>query len=93
MILKPGETAIQQPSYYSYNVDGSVGGPINKSSSYFLSVFARNNQNEAIVDATNPENTAVTLNEAISNPSTRIDVSPRVDLQLGKANTLTVRDK
>jgi Carboxypeptidase regulatory-like domain len=90
--LKPGEAAIQQPSYYSYNVNGSVGGPINKGSSYSLSVFARNNQNEAMVDATNPKNTAETLNEAISNPSTRIDVSPRIDLQLGKANTLTIRD-
>jgi hypothetical protein len=55
-------------------------------------VFARNNQNEAIVDATNPEDTAETLNEAMSNPSTRMDVSPRIDLQLGKANTLTIRD-
>ncbi len=91
--LKPGEPALQQPSYYSYNVNGSVGGPISKSSSYFLSLFARNNQNEAIVDATNPDNTAETLNEAISNPSTRFDVSPRIDLQLGKANTLTVRDE
>jgi hypothetical protein len=91
--LKPGEPAIQQPSYYSYNLTGSLGGPISKSSSYFLSLFARNNQNEAIVDATNPENTAETLNEAISNPSSRIDVSPRIDLQLRKTNTLTVRDE
>jgi hypothetical protein len=91
--LKPGEPAVQQPSYYSYNVNGSIGGPISKRSSYFLSLFARDNQNEAIVDATNPENTAETLNEAISNPSSRIDVSPRIDLQLGKANTLTVRDE
>jgi hypothetical protein len=90
--LKPGEPEIQQPGYYSYNLNGSVGGPINKAGSYFLSVFARNNQNEAIVDATNPENTTETLNEAISNPSTRIDISPRIDLQLGNANTLTIRD-
>ena len=91
--LKPGEPAIQEPSYYSYNLTGSIGGPIGKSSSFFLSLFARNNQNEAIVDATNPANTAETLNEAVSNPSSRIDVSPRIDLQLGKANTLTVRDE
>ncbi len=53
--LKPGEPAIQEPSYYSYNLTGSIGGPIGKSSSYFLSLFARNNQNEAIVDATNQQ--------------------------------------
>jgi hypothetical protein len=91
--LKPGEPAVPQPSYYSYNVNGSISGPISKSSSYFVSLFVRDNQNQAIVDATNPENTAETLNEAISNPSSRIDISPRIDLQLGKANTLTVRDE
>ena len=31
------------------------------------------------------------LNEAYPNPSSRIDVSPRLDLQLGQANTLTLR--
>ena len=89
--LQPGEPLIQEPSYHSYNLNGSVGGPINKSSSYFLSVFSRNNQNESVIDARNPANISQTLNEAISNPSSRIDISPRFDLQLGKANTLTVR--
>ena len=31
------------------------------------------------------------LNEAYPNPSSRIDISPRLDLQLGQANTLTLR--
>ena len=31
------------------------------------------------------------MNEAYPNPSSRIDVSPRLDLQLGQANTLTLR--
>lgn len=91
--LKPGEQPVQQPGYYSYNFNGSVGGPINKSSSYFVSVFARNNQNQSIVDAINPADISETLNEAIANPSSRIDVSPRLDLQLGKSNTLTLRDE
>jgi hypothetical protein len=91
--LEPGEPPIQAPSYYSYNFNGSVGGPINKSSSYFVSVFARNNQNQSVVDAINPANTSETLNEAIANPSSRIDISPRFDLQLGKSNTLTIRDE
>jgi hypothetical protein len=91
--LKPGEAAIQQPSYYSYNFNGSVGGPISKTASYFLGIFARNNQNQSIVDATNPADVNETLNEAIQNPSSRIDISPRIDLQLGKSNTLTIRDE
>ena len=91
--LQPGQARLQEPSYYSYNLNGSVGGPINKSASYFLSVFGRNNQNESIIDATNPSNLGQALNEAIANPSSRLDISPRFDFQLGKSNTITVRDE
>ncbi len=89
--LKPGEPRIQEPSYYSYNFNANIGGPLTKNSSYFLSSFVRNNQNESIVDAVNPDNVSETLNEAIANPSSRIDISPRFDIKLGEANTLTVR--
>ncbi len=91
--LTPGEPRIQQPSYYSYNFNASVGGPLTKSSSYFLSSFVRNNQNQSIVDAVNPANTLETLNEAIPNPSSRVDISPRFDIKLGESNTLTIRDE
>ena len=93
-----------EPSYSSWFLHANVGGPINKSTSYFVSIFARNQQNEAILEAidptsvtlvTNPDGsqsaTGTSLNEAINNPSSRISLSPRVDLQLGKANTLTMR--
>jgi hypothetical protein len=32
--LKSGETPLAEPPYYSYNFNGSVGGPISKSSSF-----------------------------------------------------------
>lgn len=86
-----------EPSYYSYNLQGSVGGPLTKSASYFFSVFARNIQNVNVIDAINPASitptdpNGINLNEPYPNPSSRIDVSPRIDLQLGKANTLTIR--
>ena len=32
-----------EPPYYSYNLQGSVGGPISKNASYFVSAFGRNN--------------------------------------------------
>jgi hypothetical protein len=86
-----------EPPYYSYNLQGSVGGPISKNASYFVSVFGRNNQNVSVVDAVDPTSVTpetpagVGLNEAFPNPSSRIDVSPRLDLQLGQANTLTLR--
>jgi hypothetical protein len=86
-----------EPPYYSYNLQGSVGGPINKNVSYFVSFFGRNTQNVSVIDAIDPASVTPTnpngtlLNEAYPNPSSRIDVSPRLDLQLGQANTLTLR--
>lgn len=87
-----------EPSYYSYFMHGNVGGPITKSSSYFVSMFARNQQNENILRASDPTaiSNGVTTNppsidEAFGNPSSRLDLSPRVDIQLGQNNTLTTR--
>jgi hypothetical protein len=86
-----------EPPYYSYNLQGSVGGPINKNASYFVSAFGRNTQNVSVIDAIDPASvtptnpTGTLLNQAYPNPSSRIDVSPRLDLQLGQANTLTLR--
>lgn len=88
-----------QPPYYSYFMHGNVGGPISKSASYFVSVFARNDQSQDILRAIDP--TAVSngitnppsIDEAFSNPSTRLSLSPRIDLQLGQANTLTLREE
>jgi len=86
-----------EPPYYSYNLQGSVGGPISKTASYFVSAFGRNTQNVSVIDAVDPDSvspedpTGVRLNEAYPNPSSRIDVSPRLDLQLGQSNTLTLR--
>src|SRR6202453_1052287 len=86
-ILKTAE-----PPYYSYNLQGSVGGPISKTASYYVSAFGRNNQNVSVIDAANPDDpTGPFLNEAYPNPSSRIDISPRLDLQLGQKNTLTLR--
>ncbi|HTZ60140.1 MAG TPA: carboxypeptidase regulatory-like domain-containing protein [Acidobacteriaceae bacterium] len=86
-----------EPPYYQYNLQGNIGGPLSKNISYFVSAFGRNTQNVSVVDAIDP--TSVTpenpkgtyLNEPFGNPSSRIDVSPRVDLQFGQANTLTLR--
>ncbi len=86
-----------EPPYYSYNLQGSVGGPISKTASYYVSAFGRNNQNVSVIDAVDPDSvtpenpTGVRLNEAYPNPSSRLDISPRLDLQLGQKNTLTLR--
>ena len=86
-----------QPAYYSYDVKGSIGGPLSKNASYFLSVFSRNHQNTSIVNATDPASVTASnpngtaLSEAFSNPNSGLDLSQRVDLQLGQANSLSFR--
>ena len=87
-----------EPPYYSWSLHGSAGGPITKTSSYFVSAFSRNQQNENIIEAINPASITAadpdgtSINEAFGNPTSRLDISPRIDLQLGSANTLTIRE-
>ena len=91
-------TGVAEPPYYAWSMYGFVGGPITKNSSYFVSGFGRKQQNENIVEAINPASITPTglngssINEAFANPTSRLHISPRVDLQLGKANTLTIRE-
>lgn len=95
--LQPGQQPIQQPSYYSYSLYGNIGGPITKTSSYFFDLWTRNRHNESIIDAIDPASVTASnpngtpLNETINNPSTRIYTGPRIDMQLGKSHTLTIR--
>ncbi len=82
-----------EPSYYSTFLMGNVGGALSKTSSWFGSVFRRDNQSNSIINAElldssgNPYN----YSAAVANPQTRLDISPRFDFQLGSKNTLTVR--
>jgi hypothetical protein len=91
-------TGVAEPPYYSWDLHGSIGGPISKKASWFFSAFDRNQQNEAILEAIDPASVTTanpngdSINEAISNPSSRLDIAPRVDIQLGAANTLTIRE-
>jgi hypothetical protein len=49
-------------------------------------------QNQSIIDAVNPNDTTTSIQQALTNPSSFLYVNPRVDLQFGKNNTLTVRE-
>jgi hypothetical protein len=87
------------PAYHSIQYNGSLSGSISKSASYFLSVDERNNQNASIYSVTtavsDPTNTKPyivgTESGGLFSPSTHTEVSPRIDLQLGQKNTLTMR--
>jgi len=84
------------PAYHSIQYNGTVSGSISKTASFFISVEERNNQNASIYTA----NTAVlnsgvysagNLAGSLFSPSTHTEVAPRIDLQIGQKNTLTLR--
>ena len=82
-----------EPAYHTLFSMANAGGPLGKNASWFVSVFDRDNQSNSIVNAElldgsgNPYN----FSTAVSSPQSRLDISPRFDLQLGANNTLTVR--
>jgi len=84
---------VEQPPYHSEIFNGDFSGPLGKNASFFVNAERRDINSVSIVDATvlNSNFLPVALNQAISNPSTRTNVSPRLDFQLGKNNTLSVR--
>ena len=94
------------PSYHSIQYNGTVSGALNKKASYFLSVEGRDNPDASIYTVgipiqtagtgpyfipTNSSGNVINTTGAIYSPASRIEVSPRLDLQLGQKNTLTVR--
>jgi hypothetical protein len=84
------------PAYHSVLYNGTVSGSMSKNASWFFSIDQRNNQNDSIYTATTaalsggvyaPEN----VSGSIFTPGTHTNISPRIDLQLGQKNTLTIR--
>jgi hypothetical protein len=87
--------ASEVPPYHSLLFDGNIGGPINKRASFFFDGQRRNIDNAAVVSAVvlgpPPTFDQVPFNQAVLTPQTRTNLSPRVDYQLAKNNTLTAR--
>ena len=87
------------PSYYSYQFNGTVSGPISKNASFFVSAERRDigNVNAWLIpDAILPDGTGTYTDVGpygVDLPLTHIrnNVSGRIDWQLGQKNTLTVR--
>lgn len=82
-----------EPSYYTIFNAANAGGPLGKKASWFANVFSRDNQSNSIVNAELLDSSGNPYNytAAVSNPQSRLSVSPRFDFQLGNNNTLTVR--
>jgi hypothetical protein len=89
------------PPYYSYMFNGTVSGPISKWASYFFSVQRRVNQNVNVYTIANGpvfdpttnlySASSGAVNGTVFSPGSHLEVSPRVDMQLGQKNTLTLR--
>src|ERR1700683_3585226 len=83
-----------QPGYDSTQFSGTIGGPINKKASFFLDVQRRNINDLSAVNAISLDPTTFTetpVIESIPFPRHRTNITPRIDYQLGKNNTLTIR--
>ncbi len=87
------------PAYHSLQYSGNLNGALSKWASFFISVDQRNNQNDSIytlIEAPVPGPSPYPyevgpLSGALLSPSTRTNIAPRIDLQLGQRNTLTAR--
>lgn len=80
-----------QAPYAFYTYLGNLGGPVTRSSSYFLDLLRISRRAENIVNAVNPQNTSENLREAYPNTWELTIGSARLDFQAGERNTLTVR--
>jgi hypothetical protein len=82
-----------QPPYETTQFSGNVGGPLSKKSSFFFNLERRNINDSLVIDAKtlDPSFNPITISQAITNPRTRTNLSPRLDYQLGTNNTLTAR--
>ncbi len=91
--LNPFVTNGEEPGYYSEMFNGSLSGPLGKKASFFFSGQQRDIDNLSVIVATilDSNYNPVPYNTTLSNPLRRLNLSPRVDIQLTPTNTLTVR--
>src|SRR3984885_10918796 len=78
-----------EPTYYTTQYNGNIGGPITKSSSFFFNLDRRNINDLAPVFATvlDPHLVQSTFIEAVPNPHQRTNLGPRFDWAPTKNNT------
>lgn len=89
----PFVSAGNQVPYDTTSFDGNISGSLRQVASFSFSAFRRNINDSAIVNAVvlDPSLNQVPFNLGIANPQTRTNISPRVDYQISRDNTLTVR--
>ncbi|MGA2484134.1 MAG: carboxypeptidase regulatory-like domain-containing protein [Candidatus Acidiferrales bacterium] len=82
-----------EPSYDSTMFNGSVGGPLGKKASFFFGGQYRDINDVAVIDAQtlDPNFNPIPFTSSVPQPRTRLNLGPRLDYQVSKNNTLSVR--
>jgi hypothetical protein len=85
--------AAQKAPLLQQQYGGTLSGALSKKASFFIDIFDRNIDSGAIINAItagmNPNGTP--FNAVVEAPQNRLRISPRLDYQLNKNNTLTLR--
>jgi hypothetical protein len=89
------------PSYYSFQYNATLSGALSKWASFFISVEQRDTQVDNVYSipggpvfdaASNTWSiSSGTVAGSLFSPGNHLEISPRIDLQLGQKNTLTMR--
>jgi hypothetical protein len=85
---------VYQPPYHTLFFQGSLSGPLTKTASYNVGGNYRKIEDDNIVNTTiapAPGFIPTLFTQSVFFPQTRIDLSPRLDLQIAPTNTLTAR--
>jgi hypothetical protein len=82
-----------QPGYQTQMFEGSVGGPLSKKASFFFNGERVKRDETSVINAVVLDSNfnQVPFSTAIPMPVTQTEISPRLDYQLTKNNTLTAR--
>ena len=84
-----------EPPYHSVQYMGNVGGALDKKASFFLDMQRRNIDELSVITAScltlACSGSDATASATVPNPHTRTNISPRLDYQISKNNTLTAR--
>jgi hypothetical protein len=76
------------PPYYSVEGNENVGGPLGKNASFFFNADYRDIDDQSVLSIINPPSGTPSTE---GNPRTRLNIGPRLDYQITKNNTFSVR--
>jgi hypothetical protein len=79
-----------QPPYSAFYTEGDVNGPLNKTSSWFLTGDRQDVGSQSFIHAIT-SSTGPAYTQTVSSPQVSTDLAPRIDFQAGKIQILSLR--